>query len=428
MGSGHNFLRVVLDSRQPSFLRKASEELFMEDEVEAFRWVKAHLDGYGILPTAQEASEEGHQLAAPRKASTPQHYLDLLKKRYGYTQVNERHPRLVEAMRNRDTDSIVSILSEMLQEARRATGGVSFSTIKDQYEQVENDYVYARNNPGLRGVATGWETLDRITNGLMGGDLFVIAGRPSMGKSWLLMKMAFAAARAGEKVGLCSMEMSLQQIARRWLGLATKINPNFIRSGEVGTYGEERMFAEIDAEGERPPVQLLSGDMAKSVSAIETMILEFAPTALFIDAAYLLTPSGKKNGYISRWEAISEVIGELKKLALRYDIPIVISVQFNRNQTNRSKKAFDLGDIAGSDSIPQDASIVVGVRDGPSPHERDQRILEVMKNREGDTPEFATNFTFSPVSMDEIPLIQEGDGQANVATEGDDDSDENYVL
>jgi replicative DNA helicase len=251
----------------------------------------------------------------------------------------------------------------------------------------------------------------------MGGDLVVLAGRPSMGKSWLLMKMAFAAARSGRKTGLGSMEMSLKQISRRWLGMATKINPNFIRSGEVGTYSEERMFAEIDAEGERPPVQLLSGDMAKSVATIESMILEFQPEIVFIDAAYLLTPSGRKQGYISRWESITEVVHELKTLALRYDIPVVISVQFNRNQTNRSKKEFDLGDIAGSDAIPQDASIVIGVRDGPSPHEVDQRILEVMKNREGDTPVFATEFSFSPVCMDETPLIQEGSDQTSTNDE-----------
>jgi replicative DNA helicase len=417
MGQGNNFLRVVLDSGEPTFLRRATEDLFDEDEVEAYKWVRNHLDSYGALPTAQEAKEEGFELPAPRIASSPQHYLDLLKKRYAYTQVNDRHPRLVEAMKERDTDSVMVILSEMLQEARRSTGGVSYSTIYDQYAQVEEDYNYAKSNPGLRGVTTGWDTLDRATNGLMGGDLVVLAGRPSMGKSWLLMKMAFAAARSGRKTGLGSMEMSLKQISRRWLGMATKINPNFIRSGEVGTYSEERMFAEIDAEGERPPVQLLSGDMAKSVATIESMILEFQPEIVFIDAAYLLTPSGRKQGYISRWESITEVVHELKTLALRYDIPVVISVQFNRNQTNRSKKEFDLGDIAGSDAIPQDASIVIGVRDGPSPHEVDQRILEVMKNREGDTPVFATEFSFSPVCMDETPLIQEGSDQTSTNDE-----------
>jgi len=421
MSCGKNFLRVVLDQRDGSYIRKITEDLFQEDEIEGYRWVRDHLDRYGALPTIEEAVEQGHVLPQPRRASSPNHYIDQLKKRYAYSKVNERHPRLVEAMRGRDTDSVISVLSEMLQEARRATGGVSYSTIADQYDSVVTEYDEAKFTVGLRGITSGWETLDLATNGLMGGDLVVIAGRPSMGKSWLIMKMAHAACTSGARIAFCSMEMSLKQIARRWLGLSTGINPNLIRSGEIGTYSEERMMLEIEAQRHRHPIHLMAGDMAKSVAAVEGMVLEFQPTILFVDAAYLLTPSGKKNGYISRWESITEVIHELKMISLRHDIPVVISVQFNRNQKSKSKTAFDLGDIAGSDAIPQDASVVLGVRSGPIPNESCQRVIEVMKNREGDTPIFATDFSFSPVRMNEIPLVEEGDN-----TPEDDHS--SYVL
>jgi replicative DNA helicase len=401
----------------------------LEEELPAYNWVVNHLNAYSVLPTAEEAMAEGHVLPEPRRVSSPQHYLDLLKKRYAYSQVNDRNPRLVEAMRARDVDGVVVVLSEMLQEARRATGGVTYSTISDQYQAVREDYREAYLNPGLRGISTGWPTLDNASNGLMGSDLVVVAGRPSMGKSWLLMQMAYAAHLQGNRVAFCSMEMSLKQIGRRWLGMATGINPNFIRAGEVGTYSEERMFLEITREAEKTnQIQLLGGDMAKSVSAVEGMVLEFQPNILFVDAAYLLTPSGRKNGYINRWESITEVVHELKMLAIRYNIPVVISVQFNRNQTNRSKKTFDLGDIGGSDAIPQDASIVIGLRDGPTPNERCQRIAEVMKNREGDTPRFATNFTFSPVRMNEVPLIEEGEDSDVRSRTSSDYGDAAYVL
>ena len=156
------------------------------------------------------------------------------------------------------------------------------------------------------------------------------------------------------------------------------------------------------------PVHLLAGNMKKSVRAIETMVLETNPQALYIDAAYLLSPAGRKQGYVSKWETISEVVGELKVLALEYNIPVVISVQFNRGVRSNStalRKSLDMGDIAGSDSIPQDASVVLGIRKGRPPMDRVTRIIEVMKNREGETPVFATSFTFSPVNMEEIPLV-----------------------
>lgn len=409
MSSGKNFLRVILETRELPSFRRATEDLFVEGEIDAYRFVKSHLDTYGVLPSVSEMVDGGYTLPEPRRASSAQYYLDQLRKRYAYSQVNQRHPNLVESMRNRDTDSVISILAEMLQEARRATGGASYSTIADQYQLVAAEYAEAKRNPGLRGITTGWDTLNLATNGFVGGDLIVIAGRPSMGKSWMLTHMAFSAAEAGQKVAFCSMEMSLKQIARRWLGMKTGINPNLIRSGEVGTYSEERMLNTIQDQLNYPHVHLLGGDMAKSVSSVEAMVLEFQPDILFVDAAYLLTPSGRKQGYVSKWESISEVVQELKKLSIRYDIPTVISVQFNRNQKRRSKNPLDLSDIAGTDTIPQDASIVLGIREGPSPYITVQRIVEVMKNREGETPMFATAFTFSPVRMNEVPLIEEGE-------------------
>ena len=409
MSSGKNFLRVVLDASELAIFRKATDELFIEDEVNTYKWIKQHLDTYGALPTTQETLEAGHPLEQPRKSSNAAHYLDQLRKRYAYSQVNIRHPQLVSAMRDRDTSAMTQVLSDMLQEARRAISHASYSTLSDQYELVTEEYFEAKRNPGLRGITTGWSTLDMATNGLVGGDLIVIAGRPSMGKSWLLSHMAFSASEAGMKVAFCSMEMSLKQIARRWLGMSTGINPNYIRAGEVGTYSEERMLQMIEDQKSKKQIYLLGGDMAKSVTAVEGMVLEFQPNILFVDAAYLLTPSGRRSGYVSKWETISEVVQELKKLSIRYDIPVVISVQFNRNQRNRTKTSLDLGDIAGTDTIPQDASIVLGVRSGPSPNETCQRIIEVMKNREGETPMFATAFSFSPVRMHEVDLVEEGD-------------------
>jgi replicative DNA helicase len=423
MSAGKNFLRVIIDSRETQYFRRATEDLFIEGEVEAYRAIRGHLDAYGALPTLQELLDGQHELPEPRRASSAQYYLDQLKKRYAYSQVNQRHPQLVEAMRHRDTDGVVNVLAEMLQEARRATGGASYSTIADQFDVVAVEYQEAKRNPGLRGITTGWDTLNLATNGLVGGDLIVIAGRPSMGKSWLISHMAYSAAEADLKVAFCSMEMSLKQIARRWLGMKTGINPNFIRAGEIGTYSEERMLDTINDQRNKKHIHLLGGDMAKSVSSVEAMVLEFQPDILFVDAAYLLTPSGRKQGYVSKWESIAEVVQELKKLSIRYDIPVVISVQFNRNQKSKSKNPLDLSDIAGTDSIPQDASIVMGVRSGPSPNETNQRIIEVMKNREGETPKFATAFSFSPVRMHEVPLIEEGEEGLAM-----DDDYSSYVL
>jgi replicative DNA helicase len=105
---------------------------------------------------------------------------------------------------------------------------------------------------------------------------------------------------------------------------------------------------------------------------------------------------------VSKWETISAVILELKQMSIRFNRPILITVQFNRNQKSDSRKELDLSDIAGSDSIPQDASIVLGARRGLPPYDSIRRQVVIMKNREGETGEFTTNFTFTPPNLTEI--------------------------
>lgn len=414
MSAGTKFLRVCIEHGETNLVRRLDPNFLFEEEVGHFEFVKGHLEEYGALPSADICAEEGFSLPSLRRSSTPQYHFDQLKKRFAYTEVNDRHPQLVEALRDQDTDGIIGTLSEMLQEARRATGGLSYSTIAHKAEEVLTEYNEAKLSPGLRGVTSGWETLDAATYGFMGGDLIVVAGRPSMGKSWALLQMAYSAHESGKVVAFTSMEMGLLQITRRWMGIRTGLNPNFLRAGELGAYEEERLVEAIHAEEERDAVHLLAGDMDKNVAGIEDMIIEFDPDIVYVDAAYLLSPSGRRRGYISRWESISEVIRELKRLALKYDKPIVVSVQFNRNQKNNSTKEFDLGDIGGSDSIPQDASVVLGMRKGPPPHEKRQRIIETMKDREGDCPRFAVAFTFSPVRLHEVELIDPEDTNTDI--------------
>ena len=422
MSAGKNFLRSVIDQDTPKLVRRVREDYFTEDELPAFHLLRDHLDTYGVLPTLEVMRTNGNPLPNIRgTAATSDYYLDRVRKRFAYTQVNERYPQLTECMKNRDIDGMVGVLRDMISNAASAVEAENYVTMAEELSGVRDAYLTAKNNPGLQGIPFGWPTLDAITGGAQGGDLVVVAGRPSMGKSWLLLFMAWLARQSGQSVALTSMEMSLRQIARRLLGMHLRINPNYIRDGELSTTAESRMLNAVEQlqEDGGPPLHLLAGDMSKQVGGIENMIVEFNPDIVFVDSAYLLTPSGQKRGYISRWESISEVVGQLKALALKYDKPMVISVQFNRNQKSSSRKELDLGDIAGSDSIPQDASIVLGIRKGPSPFQDSQRIIECMKNREGETGKFATAFSFSPVDFNEVPLVEVDGEEDNDGTEYD---------
>lgn len=134
-------------------------------------------------------------------------------------------------------------------------------------------------------------------------------------------------------------------------------------------------------------------------------------------------PTGRP--FISKWEQISTVIKEIKQLAGKLNRPIVLTVQLNRNVRSDSKKEIDASDVAGSDSIPQDASILVGVRKGISPYQHVRRLCDVVKNREGETGTYQINFRFTPMNFDEVPYeppAPDGEGEQRRAPNAENQS------
>jgi replicative DNA helicase len=228
--------------------------------------------------------------------------------------------------------------------------------------------------------------------------------------TWILMEMAYQAWRAGYSVLFVSMEMGNMQIGRRWLGRHAGINPKFLRTGEISHWIEQALHNTVHSASETSDnVRIMSGAMSKNVSDIEAVMAEHLPDIIYIDAAYLLSASKEvRRAGASKWEELTEVIRELKQLALRYNRPVIVSVQFNRNVSGNSQKELDLRDIGGTDAIPQDASLVIGLRYGKPPHERLRRILQMLKNREGESRDLLVSFGFSPPLFLEIETDDDG--------------------
>lgn len=376
-----------------------------------------HLLSYSALPSVQSLGLEGFVLPEDSSGEPATYHAARLRDRAAYNAISSRVSGLSTALTAKDMAEAVTILRTMLAEASGKIEASNYSSLEAEAQLVLSEFNSAKQHTGLRGCPMRWTTLNDATGGAQGGDLIVVAGRPGVGKSWTMLEMARDAQSHGRVVGFASMEMGLPQIARRWLGGMTGLNPNNIRDGGIAQWSESRLLDTVASLSEKAPVHLFRGDMKKSVDGLAAMMDEFEPDILYVDAAYLLSPSARKQGFVSRWEAISATIRDLKQLAMHKNKPIAISVQFNRNQKDRPKTVKgegkfpvpDLGDIAGTDSIPQDASILIGQTLWPQPFSQTRRVLHGMKNREGETFSFGINFNFNPVNFDEIPLTDESD-------------------
>lgn len=408
MSLGLKAIRSCVEHGAVSSFRSIEDDYITEEESPTYDWVKQFVREHRQLPSLDTIQEQGFQL--PRRATEPPtHYVQELRKRKLFLHITDRIPEFRSAIEERRLDDAVQNLRDMLAGSNAILSPGTFDQITDLTDEVVEDYFTAKNSPGLRGVTLGYPTLDNLTLGAQPGDLVVIAGRTGMGKSWTLVKMAYEAWLSGHNLGLVSMEMTLLPIARRWIGLHSRINPNLIRAGTLSPAGEHRLIQQAQeiatqAGQHGQNAYLLSGDFSKSVSQVERLVADYEIDILYIDAAYLLTPEGRRQGHVTKWEQIATVIQQLKRIALRYSKPIVLSVQMNRNVKKGTNRTLDTTDIGGSDSIPQDASIICGIRQGEAPNEKTSRIIDLMKNRDGEESSFPIHYKFDPVNLEEAPM------------------------
>lgn len=292
----------------------------------------------------------------------------------------------------------------------------------------------------VSGITTGYLDVDEEMDGYNKDDLAVWVGRPGRAKSWLLLKQTHAAWVAGFKPLYVSMEMGGEQNMRRLIAIQSGINPTFIKRGRIGTQSMQVLRSATDELLRLRPMHMVTANFSRTVDQIANFIEQYEPDICYIDAGYLLSPRKKRFGSSGRRETISDVIEELKELGSNFGIPIVITVQFNRNAEQRRRGSnaqrregqseninpiahLSLAEIGETDVIGQAASHVFGIEFPPYPlHPNSYRVFGFLKGREGESGWWLTRFMqaqYSPVNLDLVPRsdpiyqqIMQGGGNA----------------
>jgi replicative DNA helicase len=415
MSIGLQLLRSLIENGSRTEFRQLSEVLFVAEEIPAYEFVTAFYRRHGQLPTVGACQE--NRIMLPTAPNPPGYYMDRLRNRAVFNVIAAQQRELAPAMQGRNMEDAVRIIQEMSYAVGRFETQRDVITLAEAAEGVLEEYRHAHANPGRQGVTLGWNYLDEITNGAEPGDIVTFVARPGMGKSWLMTHCAHQAWHSGASVLFVTMEMTAQQITRRFLGLDAGINPNYLRRGQLSRHAESAIYERAESFQSGAPFHLVSGSFEKSVPMVDAAVQEFAPDVVFIDASYLMSPSGPR-GKSAQWELLTRVGTEIKAMAMARQKPIVQSVQFNRE----AKKTRNVGveHVGGSDVVGQISSIAIGVQEGDSPNERTTRKLTVMKNREGDSSgDFQVRFLFDPPNFAHIPTDdQEGQRQEHTIEPG----------
>lgn len=252
----------------------------------------------------------------------------------------------------------------------------------------------------LSGVTTGFRELDNITGGWHGGQLIIIAARPSVGKTAFELNLAYNAVMHPENpmpVGLFSMEMGHDQLTRRLLANHADIALSDIRNGHLSK-GQYATLCEKAEELKSLPLYI---DDTASLTTLELrakarrMVNLHGVKLIIIDYLQLMRGhDGKGN----REQEISKISRELKVLAKNLDIPIIALSQLSRAVESRSNNEPKLSDLRESGAIEQDADNVLFLYGHSEdemkrwPDKKNERLLKIAKQRDGALANFIYKF------------------------------------
>jgi len=263
----------------------------------------------------------------------------------------------------------------------------------DRLEQRQK----ARQSGACVGVPTGLQRLDAITGGWRGGQLIVLAGRPAMGKSAVMLYFARAAAASGVPVCIFSLEMPNDQLAGRMLVGGSDVSAGAFRVGNIDTDGWYKLEQTRSALSALPVY--LNDRAGISMTAIRsqcrTMQRRGRCGMVVIDYLQLLDTS---TGNRTREREVAEASRAAKLLAKEIDAPVILLSQLSRKVEERADKTPLLSDLRESGAIEQDADIVAFI-DRPAMYgaqtietsrygtisSEGVGVLHIAKNREGAT-------------------------------------------
>jgi replicative DNA helicase len=242
---------------------------------------------------------------------------------------------------------------------RGARGRAGFKSIKSLLKNtVERiDMLFERDNP-ITGLATGFSDFDEMTSGLQGGDLVIIAGRPSMGKTSFAMNIAqYVAVKQRVAVAVFSMEMPGEQISMRMLSSLGRIDQHRLRTGKLTEEDWPRLSSAVSMLTDVPFfVDDSAGLSPTDVRArARRLKREHDLQLIVIDYLQLMSISGTSE---NRATEISEISRSLKGLAKELNVPVVALSQLNRSLEQRPNKRPVLSDLRESGAIEQDADLI----------------------------------------------------------------------
>ena len=347
---------VTLYEKGPAFdggsgARVAIDAVLLRDELERSRQLE-EVGGVEYIARIMES--------VPSSANV-MHYAGILKDKYLLRRTIAAASEIMEESFDENGD-----VGEKLDEAERKIFEVTEKRIRGTAVALKDlvthvyELIEKRDGKMVTGLPTGYYVLDDITSGLQNGEMIIIAGRPSMGKTSLALNMAeHIGVTEKMPVAIFSLEMGRQQLAERFLCSLGGIESQFVRKGTLTTEHYQRLVNACGMLADAP----IYIDDTSSLTPLELRAKSrrlkklYDIRCILVDYMQLMHVAG---GTVeSRQQEITMISRYIKALARELNIPVVVLSQLNRSPEGREDHKPRMSDLRESGSIEQDADVVM---------------------------------------------------------------------
>lgn len=369
---------------------------------EVWQWILEFQRTHGAVPTERVFMQQFGGITLQDVKDEPfSRLLDEIFDAYRKRCMLDALQPAINALNDDDIDKAMSTLSSGLQKASVEASRLRDVDIIQNYENRLNRYEEMRLQPNaLRGIPTGFHGLDKITHGLRPQQFIVFAGEPKRGKSLFALIVANSAHIYGKRPLFVSFEMSIEEQEARYDALIAKVPYGRILAGDLTNKDMEKIRKALSVRKHMQPF-VFSEDTASltTVSALAGKVQEYQPDLLVVDGVYLMDDEeGEQKGSP---QALTNITRSLKRLAQRFDIPVVATTQvLSWKLGNKKTRAVTADAIGYTSSFAQDADLILGVERNPDMD--DQAIIRVVLARSSPNGEVHIKWDWTTMEFEEV--------------------------
>jgi replicative DNA helicase len=382
--------------------------------------VSEHLERQGELATAGGLDYLAQLVQDTPSAANIRAYAQIVRERAmlrGLIEIGGNIAASAHDSEGRTVEELVDLAEQQVFDIadRGQRSGQGFKPLKEVVSQtVDRLDILSRSEGQITGIPTGFTEMDEKTAGLQRGDLIVIAGRPSMGKTSLALNIAENAA-IGHQIptAIFSMEMSAEQLSFRMIGSIGRVSQTHLKTGNLTDDDWARVNSAVSMMSNAP----IFIDDAPSLTPTEVrararrLKRRHDLGLIIVDYLQLMQVAGTKE---NRATEISEISRSLKALAREVNVAVIALSQLNRSVEQRTDKRPVMSDLRDSGAIEQDADVIFFIYrdelyDRDTPRKGIADII-IGKQRNGPTGEFRLTFMGEFTKFENLVAEAYGEG------------------